>query len=332
MIQETCLKIKTCVFLFAYFGASITVQAATVTGVIRIEDATGKNCSILATGESTTTYSLDCDNNRSQITFDAVPSTSKVLISPGDCSRSLEDQDWWVELEALNKSTSSTPLSIRAIVDSAQAMQPGQSNYAAPYIKITNAEVSNPSGQARCVAITLPSLGRPDSGFKFNPNPTQGSKRTNHDYHGRCKNGAMINLYSFEAEKFNFQCGGPIIGNDGVEYQPDNYQTIYFTIDSPPAKCPANMAVIDLLLSREGSTRQKSHIECASFKNKTTGKTLKLTENDYAQRKIENDGHNLICEENTQLGRLVSQPNNLITGIDRSSSTKQLVCSTMSAE
>lgn len=307
-----------------------SAQAATVSGTVKVRGNDAQtDCSISANGEGTTVYGFDCSNDKSRIVLDKVPSTSKILISERDCSKSTSGQGWWVELQATNRLTSSLPLSIKAIVDEAGALQPGADDFVAPGVRILDKGVSSPSGQARCVALTLPTLDPSTRSIAFNPEPTRGTTPGHYSNLGRCGSGAMTSLYSIRKEDFSFQCSGPIRDDQGLEYVPDQSTTIEFNIKSAPIRCPANMAITEMMLTMESLTPEKSHISCRSFKAKT-GKTLALTENSYQQRKVDHNGHNVICEGQSNIGSVISQPANLITGFDMDSSGKTLTCSTMS--
>lgn len=331
MKRTNCVKLSCSALLFSTLSIAHQVPAApNIIGEVRIQGGNGNACSIIGVGEGTAVYGIDCENDKSQIIFDKVPSMSRIILSARDCSKSTTDQDWWVALQATRRETSSSELSVAGVVNKASSLKPGETAYVYPNIKIVEAKVKSPGGQARCVALSLPNEAPPKNGFVFEPDPIKSASRVDPaDWHGRCDRGAMINLYSKGRENFDFQCSGPIEAKDGKAYVPDTYKTIYFTTDDKPVRCPSNMAVMDLLFTREGGTRIPSHIECASFKNPETGKILKLVENDFSQRMVEHNGHNLICEGKSQMGNLVSQPDNLITGIDRTGSGKQLICSTM---
>ncbi|WP_263262994.1 hypothetical protein [Pseudomonas sp. RIT-PI-S] len=306
---------------------------AEVIGALRIEAPNQNSCSIVANGEGTSIFTRDCGNDRSQITLDQMPSTSRILISSLDCSESVSDhQDWWVTLETTARQTSTLPLSVDAIVKKTEAWLANPADpYVAPYVRIVNGQIRKTSGQARCAAVTLPvsSPEKKKNSFLFHAEPSQEAVEQNGMYHGTCKYGVMMRIYSKDPYDFSFQCLSYIDGENNryVPYKYSGY--FYFNSDTKPLSCPKDMAIYKL---RIGVSKNPSYFRCVSYKHPVTGAILHLERNNYEQRYINRNGHHMLCENRNQAGPevLVSEPNNVITGYDIEKNTQQIQCSTYS--
>lgn len=272
-----------------------------------------QDCSLIAEKAGYSAFMFACDYSPDKVIVKKMPSQATVLLSEGECTESKEKSKWWVRLQATARETSSAALPMQSILSVALQWlnNPSMETYAAPYLKIIGAGISDPGNpRINCSIVQLPATQPNDILF------TAPQSWKPHDPANDMQCGQNVLLAAFwRVVTFDYQCAQlkdasekPLLAYDS--------ETITVHIYDPPKFCPGGKIVTGMKLSGSGVTVEKAILTCARFKTET-GRPLNVAAATEGNRWVNTDKHNTLCERPTTQGSafLLSSPNRFMTGL-----------------